>query len=719
MRLNGKAFRPRRPAVGALRVLWLLAWIGWALSTAGGARADQAGPVTLVPGVSAEGLEASARYALDDGRSVDAVAQAFAAGGGVDLGAALDARENPYQALWALVPLRNAGAVSEAPEAGGAPVVDRWILTSATYGMLAVEAYLLRADGTRDYVMSHVYDEPYDPADHSASRVRSEPVAIPRGAGAHLLTRLRFGPVTDVRLALETEDDLTARAFREGFVLAAFYAFAIAMLVFFLGFHLSLSNAIGVAYAGLFSIGLLLIAYVDGLTFRFLYPERPEWHFAFGVAAMNLFSAAGFVIAGRSLRGAAPRIARHALTLQRLGLLPLAAIGSTVILPQEAVAGLSYGLVLAMFALQAGAIWLWRRESGEPQRIERAVALMATVMIAAIIGMIATGLGARLLSPPAMLRSLYGLVGLLSMLALTMALVDLRRRHAQAVEARMAALEQEAASARARLEAERRYARARDLAELRHRRLATASHDIRQPLAAIRMRLSAAGEGLSETDRGGVTQALDYLEQLSTDYLAEARPAAATGPVSAPGSDHDSDPGPGQAGAGASPNDDETEPDHEAEPEAAQGDPYPVSLVLGAVRQMFSEDAVSKGLQLRVVERSLETSVDPLALIRIVSNLTSNAIRHTGAGRVLVGARSRGQSVEIIVADTGPGFAEGGFEQLSQAWAKGAASEGEGLGLSICLEQAQRLGVDLAQRAPPGKGACFVLTVPRAATASG
>ena len=267
----------------------------------------------------------------------------------------------------------------------------------------------------------------------------------------------------------------------------------------------------------------------------------------------------------------------------------------------------------------------------------------------------------------------------------------------------MAALEQEAESARARLEAERRYARARDLAELRQRRLATASHDIRQPLSALRMRMSASGERLSEAERGGMMQALDYLEQLSTDYLSEARPADAAPAESGTAEPETVEP-------------DTTRPET-AHPETAapeRVDPFPVSLVLGAVRQMFTEDAVSKGLALRVVDRSLETDVDPLALIRIVSNLTSNAIRHTETGRVLVGALSRGEGVEIIVADTGPGFADGAFKQLSQAWAKGTASEGEGLGLAICFEQAQRLGIALEQRAPPGKGACFVLTVPRA-----
>ncbi len=693
VRMVGKGFQRALRVIGAAALLQCVLALGMSPERA---RADDRAAdtvqltdmVQLTPGLSADGIERSARYLVDDGQSIAALAEAFADGGGGRLALAIKGRGEPYQPIWAYVSLLNQGVASEDDDQ---PTEDQWILTSATYGMLAVEAYLVTEAGPPASIMSHAYDEAYDLSEHSASRLRSEAIEIPRGAAAALLVRLRFGPVQDVRLALEAPDDLTAREFGEGFQLAAFYAFTLATLVFFFGFHLSLSNAVGMAYAGLFAIGLTLIAYVDGLTFRFLYPESPSWHFPFGILATNILSGAGFLVGGLALRGAAPSVARHARWVFALAMAPVAVVIGLAVFPQELVAGLSYALVLAMFALQAWVIWQWRRESGEPQRIERAVALAATASIAVLIGMIATGLGAQWLSPPATLRALFGLVGLLSMLALTMALVDLPRRHAQAVEARIVALEQEADSANARLEAERRYARARDLAELRQRRLATASHDIRQPLSALRMRMSAAGGSLSEDERGGMMQALDYLERLSTDYLSEARPD------------------------GADTDDEALETTMLDAEMSAAVDPYPASLVLGAVRQMFTEDAVSKGLRLRVVDSSLQLALDPLAVIRIISNLTSNAIRHTQAGRVLVGARGRGAQLEIIVADTGPGFAEGGFEALSEAYAKGAASEGEGLGLAICIELAEQIGATLEQRAPPGKGACFVLSVPRAA----
>jgi len=141
---------------------------------------------------------------------------------------------------------------------------------------------------------------------------------------------------------------------------------------------------------------------------------------------------------------------------------------------------------------------------------------------------------------------------------------------------------------------------------------------------------------------------------------------------------------------------------------------------------MFLPDAREKGLDFRFVNSSLQSDADPLEVMRIVSNLVANAIKYTQEGKVLLGARRRGGKVRIEVHDTGSGMSEAQFEQARQRsmrLAKNSASgTGEGYGLSIVSELAQRRGYAF-ERIPNGgpnggKGFSVGVTFPATAPAS-
>src|SRR5262249_26854324 len=67
----------------------------------------------------------------------------------------------------------------------------------------------------------------------------------------------------------------------------------------------------------------------------------------------------------------------------------------------------------------------------------------------------------------------------------------------------------------------------------------------------------------------------------------------------------------------------------------------------------FAPLARAKGLRLDFVASSLPVRSDRLLLRRLLQNFISNAIKYTPHGRVLVGCRRRGQSLQISVHDTG------------------------------------------------------------------
>jgi Na+/proline symporter/signal transduction histidine kinase len=132
----------------------------------------------------------------------------------------------------------------------------------------------------------------------------------------------------------------------------------------------------------------------------------------------------------------------------------------------------------------------------------------------------------------------------------------------------------------------------------------------------------------------------------------------------------------------------------------------------------FAPIARAKRLKLTFVPCSLPVQSDRLMLRRLLQNLISNAIKYTPRGRVLVGCRRHGRSLQIQVYDTGVGvpalkrteiFKE--FHRLEQG---ARIARGLGLGLSIVERLARVLNHGIALDSNAGGGSVFSVTVPTA-----
>jgi signal transduction histidine kinase len=113
--------------------------------------------------------------------------------------------------------------------------------------------------------------------------------------------------------------------------------------------------------------------------------------------------------------------------------------------------------------------------------------------------------------------------------------------------------------------------------------------------------------------------------------------------------------------------------------------------------------------------------VDPGHVVQVVSNLLDNALRH-GAPPVRVEVVEDRRQLRIRVVDQGPGvpvdYAPRLFEEFSQpATGDRRSSTGLGLGLAIARQLARANGGEL-RYLPLAAGACFELTIPRAAEAA-
>jgi signal transduction histidine kinase/CheY-like chemotaxis protein len=146
--------------------------------------------------------------------------------------------------------------------------------------------------------------------------------------------------------------------------------------------------------------------------------------------------------------------------------------------------------------------------------------------------------------------------------------------------------------------------------------------------------------------------------------------------------------------------------------------PVPVDLqqMVRDVVRMFREQATTSGLALRlhVPRRGAFVTTDPLLLRQALANLTNNAIRYTPKGRVLIGVRPRRGDWMIEVWDTGIGISTGEEQQVfspyfrsQHAWRRDGS--GHGLGLAVVARCAQTMGATYGFQSCLGKGSRFWL----------
>jgi len=146
---------------------------------------------------------------------------------------------------------------------------------------------------------------------------------------------------------------------------------------------------------------------------------------------------------------------------------------------------------------------------------------------------------------------------------------------------------------------------------------------------------------------------------------------------------------------------------------------FRIDEILNPLRNEFGPIAREKDLDLRILPSGLSVRSDRRLLRRLLQNLVSNAIKYTRTGKVLVGARKRGETVVVEVLDTGIGIPESKqkliFMEFHRLDDGAREARGLGLGLSIVERIARVLNHPVDLRSTAGHGARFSLTLPLAA----
>ncbi len=238
---------------------------------------------------------------------------------------------------------------------------------------------------------------------------------------------------------------------------------------------------------------------------------------------------------------------------------------------------------------------------------------------------------------------------------------------------------------------ERQIARLENLSRVQQRFVSDVSHELRTPLTTLRM----ASEVIN-TARGGfdpsvarsaelMVAQLDRFERLLEDLLEISR--------------------------------------FDAEVAVLDIVDFDILMLAQRSAQDLALLASEQSTQLRIqsLEGSIIISADIRRVERILRNLFSNAIDHAGGKPILVSIITSDHDVAIGVRDYGVGLDESDLNQVFDRFWRADPSRarirgGTGLGLSIALEDARLHHGELEAWGRPGKGAHFVLTLPRVAS---
>ena len=140
-----------------------------------------------------------------------------------------------------------------------------------------------------------------------------------------------------------------------------------------------------------------------------------------------------------------------------------------------------------------------------------------------------------------------------------------------------------------------------------------------------------------------------------------------------------------------------------------------VDLVSDVVRSMKPEaDRKSVSLSTGSSTASVTADLDPVRIREVLTNLLSNALRHSpAAGSVTVSVSNQDRSVAVTVRDTGEGMSPDEVARIFDRFYKGEGSRGSGLGLAIARSIVTAHGGEISASSEVGKGTTLEFTLPR------
>jgi two-component system OmpR family sensor kinase/two-component system sensor histidine kinase BaeS len=226
--------------------------------------------------------------------------------------------------------------------------------------------------------------------------------------------------------------------------------------------------------------------------------------------------------------------------------------------------------------------------------------------------------------------------------------------------------------------------------------MADIAHELRNPLAVVQGKLEGMLDGVYPRDEAQINAVLQETRMLSR-LVDDLRTLAHT----------------------------------ESGTLALQKEPTDPGVLINEAAASFSAEATERKvtLDIRAAGDLPLIDVDPLRIREVLTNLISNAMRHTpDGGRVTVrGSTVRRfelnepanrrtleppQSIVVSVSDTGSGIPAADLPKIFDRFYKGHASRGSGLGLTIARNLVVAHGGEIRAESVEGKGTTISVHLP-------
>jgi PAS domain S-box-containing protein len=213
--------------------------------------------------------------------------------------------------------------------------------------------------------------------------------------------------------------------------------------------------------------------------------------------------------------------------------------------------------------------------------------------------------------------------------------------------------------------------------------LATASHDLRQPLQAIRL-INASMQKLTQ-----VPELSDLVRHQEAAIDSATRLLNALLDIS-------------RLESGA------------IDPQLS---PVSLAAAFEDLAREFEPAAAAKNVQLEFADTQVVMSTDRTLFTQLFQNLIGNALKYTERGYVRISQGVDPDALVLKIEDSGVGIPgdklERIFDEYYQIGPQGTQRLGVGLGLAIVREVSRLLGYSVAVTSTVGKGTCVSVRVPR------
>jgi signal transduction histidine kinase len=148
--------------------------------------------------------------------------------------------------------------------------------------------------------------------------------------------------------------------------------------------------------------------------------------------------------------------------------------------------------------------------------------------------------------------------------------------------------------------------------------------------------------------------------------------------------------------------------------------PSDISELITQTVALVQAQAVTRGVSLSidVTDKLPPANFDSYRISQVVRNLLENAVVHTAKGdAITVAVRRKDNYLQVSVTDTGEGISAKDLPNIFERFyrvdkSRARATGGSGLGLTIAKRLVEAHGGEIEVRSEPGKGSCFIFTLP-------